>query len=70
MHCMVGVLFVFKETNMYGKGLGVANAATGITLLTPQHNHVLFVIGAILLLSGAVILTASIIVSRKQSTTE
>jgi hypothetical protein len=52
---------------MYGKGLGVTNVATGISLLTPRHNHVLFAIGATLLLSGIAILAISFMLSRKQA---
>jgi hypothetical protein len=55
---------------MYGKGLGAANAATGISLLTPQHNRVLFIVGATLLVSGVVIMAASFIFGRKQTTTK
>ena len=56
-----------KESRMFGKGLGVTNVATGISLLTPRHNHVLFAIGATLLLSGIVILVVSLLLGRKQS---
>jgi len=55
-----------KESRMYGKGLGVTNVATGISLLTPRHNHVLFAIGATLLLSGIVILAVSFALGRRQ----
>lgn len=51
---------------MYGKGLGVTNVATGISLLTPRHNHVLFAIGATLLLSGIAILVVSFALGRRQ----
>ncbi len=51
---------------MYGKGLGTVNVATGISLLTPQHDHVLFLIGATLLVSGLVILTASFVAGRRR----
>jgi len=51
---------------MYGKGLGVTNVATGISLLTPHHNRVLFVIGASLLLSGIAIFAISFVLSRRQ----
>lgn len=52
---------------MYGKGLGVTNVATGISLLTPRHNRVLFAIGAALLLSGITILVISFALSRRHS---
>ncbi len=52
---------------MYGKGLGVANVATGISLLTPSHNHVLFVIGATLLASGVAIFAISFVLGRKSA---
>lgn len=55
---------------MYGKGFGVANTATGISLLTPQHSRVLFIIGAALLVSGVVIMTVSFLVSRRHAATE
>lgn len=55
---------------MYGKGFGVANAATGISLLTPGHNRVLFFVGAALLVSGVIIMTVSFLVSRKHAATE
>ncbi len=55
---------------MYGKGFGVANAATGISLLTPRHNHVLFIIGAVLLVSGLAIMAVSFVLSRKQAAHE
>lgn len=55
---------------MYGKELGVTNAATGISLLTPRHNHVLFAIGLVLLGSGLVILAISVLLSRRQSATK
>jgi hypothetical protein len=55
---------------MYGKGFGVANTATGITLLTPQHNRVLFVIGAGLLVSGLIIMAVSFAVARKHAAAE
>lgn len=52
---------------MYGKGLGVANSALGVSLLTPDQNRVLFVIGAALLVSGIVILVASSILGRERA---
>jgi hypothetical protein len=52
---------------MYGKGLGIANAATGISLLTPRHNHVLFMVGAALLLSGIAIFAVSFVLNHKSA---
>jgi len=49
---------------MYAKGLGTVNVATGISLLTPQHDHVLFLIGATLLVSGLAVLAASFVTAR------
>lgn len=55
---------------MYGKGLGVANVATGVSLLTPQHNRVLFVVGATLLVTGLAIMTISFLADRRHDTAE
>jgi hypothetical protein len=55
---------------MYGKGLGLTNAATGIALLTPRHNHVLFILGATLLVCGVAILATSVVLSRNSTASE
>ena len=51
---------------MYGNKLGVVNTATGISLLpNTGNNHLLFAIGAGLLLSGIAILAISFVLNRK-----
>jgi len=55
---------------MYGKGLGLANAAISVPLLTPRHNHVLFAIGLVFLVSGLALFTASLVLSHVRSMTK
>ena len=51
---------------MYGKGLGVANTATGISLLpNTGDNRVLFVVALGLLASGIAIFAISTVLARK-----
>ncbi len=51
---------------MYGKGAGVLNVATGISLLPDTGNsRPLFIVAVSLLVSGAVIFTVATIVARK-----
>lgn len=51
---------------MYGKPLGVVNAATGISLLpNTGNNHLLFALALGLLVSGAIVFVASLVLSRK-----
>lgn len=51
---------------MYGKGLGVVNTATGISLLpNTGSNHLLFVVAASLLVSGVAIFATSYVLGRK-----
>lgn len=59
-------LIVIWEANMYGRPLGVANVATGISLLpNTGDSRPLFVVALSLLTSGVVILVISTIVARK-----
>ena len=51
---------------MYGKVLGAANTATGISLLpNTGSNHLLFVVAASMLVSGVVIFLISTMLNRK-----
>jgi LPXTG-motif cell wall-anchored protein len=51
---------------MYGKGLGVANTATGIALLpNTGDNRVLFAIALGLLVAGIAIFAISTVLARK-----
>jgi hypothetical protein len=56
---------------MYGKVLGTTNVATGISLLpSTGDSRVLFVLASSLLVSGAIILAVSVIMSRKARANE
>lgn len=56
---------------MYGKGLGVVNAATGVALLpNTGDSRPLFVVASLLLVSGIAILVASVVVARRSSHSE
>jgi LPXTG-motif cell wall-anchored protein len=56
---------------MYGKTLGVANTATGISLLPDTgDNHLLFALASSLLVSGIAIFIASFVIGRKARQTE
>jgi len=51
---------------MYGKSLGVVNAATGISLLPDTgNNHVLFALAIGLVASGVLVFVVSTILGRK-----
>lgn len=51
---------------MYGKGAGVVNVATGVSLLPATgSNRTLFIIAASLLVSGVAVLVASTVMARK-----
>lgn len=51
---------------MYGKGLGIVNTATGISLLPDTgDNRALFVLAGSLIVSGVVIFVASTVLGRK-----
>lgn len=56
---------------MYGKGLGVVNAATGISLLPDTGNsRTLFVVAASLIVSGVAIFVAATVLGRKSRQSE
>ena len=56
---------------MYGKGLGVVNAATGISLLPETGNSKpLFILAATLIVSGVVIFVAATVLGRKSRSSE
>lgn len=56
---------------MYGKGLGVVNTATGISLLPDTgNNHLLFVLAGSLLASGIVIFVVSFVLGRRSRLAE
>jgi len=55
---------------MYGKGLGLANTAVSIPLLTPHHNHIMFLMGQVMLVGGLAVFTASVVLSRVRSLTK
>lgn len=51
---------------MYGKPLGVINAATGISLLPETGNsRPLFIVAASLIVSGVVVFVAATVLGRK-----
>lgn len=56
---------------MYGKGLGVVNAATGISLLPDTgNNHLLFALAIALIASGVFVFVVSTILGRKSRQNE
>lgn len=56
---------------MYGKGLGVVNTATGISMLPATgNNHLLFVLAASLMTTGVVIFAISYVLGRKGQKSE
>lgn len=56
---------------MYGKGLGVINAATGISLLPDTGNSKpLFVVAACLIISGVAVFVAATVLGRKSRQNE
>ena len=56
---------------MYGKGLGVLNTATGISLLpNTGDSRPLFAAAAVLLVSGVIILVAASVVARNSRSSE
>lgn len=56
---------------MYGKGLGVVNAATGVSLLPDTgSNHTLFVIAISLMASGVVVFAGSTLLGLRNRRSE
>lgn len=56
---------------MYGKGAGALNVATGVSLLPETgSNRTLFIIAASLMVAGVAVFVASIMVARKNGTSE
>jgi len=56
---------------MYGKGLGVVNTATGISLLPDTgDSRPLFIVAATLIVSGVAIFVAATILGRKSLKSE
>jgi len=56
---------------MYGKGLGIVNAATGVSILPDTgSNRTLFIVALVLLVSGIAIFVTATVMTRKSRRSE